>query len=370
MSSIENSVLHAEYWHISKLDQGAVADVQHKIDNKTKPLGALGQLEELAQTIALIQKQEQSKEQQKNDYTKIEINQPCVLIFAADHGIAKHPISIAPREVTGQMVQNFLAGGAAINCFCRSANVDLKVIEAGVLSPQHEQHPDLIQQNIASGTEDFSVEPAMTSTQLELALLKGKEVAQQQIDRGSNLIGFGEMGIGNTTTASALLSVLTGLSASQTTGTGTGINPQQLAQKTALIDLSMQRVKQTHGSLPIAPMKALEEVGGFEIAQMVGAMLTTAKASKTILVDGFIVSLAALISCQIQPNARDYMIFAHSSAEQAHKLVLEKLNATPLLDLGLRLGEGTGAALAVPLLRAAAEFFNNMATFESAQVNV
>lgn len=364
MSSIENSVLHAEYWHISKLDQDAVAQIQHRIDNKTKPLGALGQLEALAQSIALIQGQ------QNNDYTKIEINQPCVLIFAADHGIAKHPISIAPREVTGQMVQNFLSGGAAINCFCRSANVDLKVIEAGVLSPQPEPHPDLIQQNIATGTQDFSIKPAMTSSQLKLALLKGEEVAQQQIDRGSNLIGFGEMGIGNTTTASALLSVLTGLSANQTTGTGTGINPQQLAQKTALIDLSMQRVKQSHGSLPITPITALEEVGGFEIAQMVGAMLTTAKAGKTILVDGFIVSLAALISCKIQPNARQYMIFAHSSAEQAHKMVLEKLKATPLLDLGLRLGEGTGAALAVPLLRAAAEFYNNMATFESAQVNV
>ncbi|MCF2949864.1 nicotinate-nucleotide--dimethylbenzimidazole phosphoribosyltransferase [Paraglaciecola aquimarina] len=364
MNSAKHSALDPKYWHIPKLDNSTLDKIKHRIDNKTKPLGALGKLEALAQSIALIQGQ------QTHSVTQIDINQPCILIFAADHGIAQHPISIAPREVTGQMVLNFLAGGAAINCFCRTSDVQLKVIDAGVLTPVTQTHADFIQQSVAAGTQDFSVAAAMTAAQLEQALVYGQTVAQQQIDNGSNLIGFGEMGIGNTTSASALLSVLTGLPANQTAGKGTGIDAQQLSRKIDLIDLSMQRVEQIYGQLPLTPIQALQEVGGFEIAQIVGAMLTTARAGKTIIVDGFIVSIAALLSCQIQANARDFMIFAHSSAEQAHSLVLDQLKATPLLNLDMRLGEGTGAALAVPLIRAAAEFYNNMATFESAQVNV
>ncbi|MGJ8680736.1 nicotinate-nucleotide--dimethylbenzimidazole phosphoribosyltransferase [Paraglaciecola sp.] len=363
MSSTKHSGLDHKNWQVAKLDLQTLPNIKNTINNKTKPMGALGQLEDLAQALALIQSQ-------SNPFSKIEINHPSILIFAADHGIAQHPISIAPREVTGQMVLNFLAGGAAINCFCRAADVQLKVIDAGILNPVEQQHPDYIQQNIAAGTQDFSVQAAMSKSQLEQSLIKGKEVALKQIDEGSNLIGFGEMGIGNTTSASALLSAIIGLPAQSTVGKGTGISEQQLTLKMSLVDTSIQRLKQAYGSAKLAPLKALEEVGGFEIAQMVGAMLATAEAGKTILVDGFIVSVAALITYQIQPNARQYMIFAHSSAEQAHTLILEKLDAKPLLDLGLRLGEGTGAALAVPLIKAAAEFYNNMATFESAQVNV
>lgn len=355
---------HAEYWNIPKLDNSALADIQHIIDHKTKPPGALGQLEELASTLANIQGLT------TNDYTKIQINQPCILVFAADHGIATHPISIAPREVTAQMVHNFIAGGAAINCFCNSVDVALKVINAGVMTPLAINHNDYINQPSALGTEDFSVKAAMTSVQLEHALLNGQKVAQQQIEAGSNLLGFGEMGIGNTTTASTILSAISGLPAKQTTGKGTGISDEQLDTKIALIDKALLRLQQDYPSHTLSAGQILQEVGGFEIAQIVGAMLATASAGKTIIVDGFIVSIAALLACRIAPNARQFMLFAHCSAEQAHQTVLSELAAQPLLDLGLRLGEGTGAALAVPLIKAAAEFYNNMATFESAQVKV
>ena len=292
------------------------------------------------------------------------------MIFAADHGIAKNGVSIAPSEVTGQMLGNFLAGGAAINCFCDSLDITLKVVDAGMLYPVENPHPILINQRIGAGTADLSSEPAMTHSQAEQCLIMGQQAAKQQLATGTNVLGFGEMGIGNTSAASALLSVLTGLSAQQTTGTGTGITQQQLDKKIQLISVAQQRVQTKYASKKVDSRTALMEVGGFEIAQIVGAMLATASAAKTILVDGFIVSVAALIATRIAPQSQQFMIFAHCSAENAHQLLLKELNVTPLLDLGLRLGEGTGAALAVPLLKVAANFYNHMATFDSANVTV
>jgi nicotinate-nucleotide--dimethylbenzimidazole phosphoribosyltransferase len=210
----------------------------------------------------------------------------------------------------------------------------------------------------------------MTKTQAEQCLLFGEQAAKSQLATGSNVLGFGEMGIGNTSTASALLCVLTGLSAEQTTGTGTGITSEQLAKKVQLITLAQKRVREKYSEEKIDCHTALIELGGFEIGQIVGAMLATASAGKTILIDGFIVSVAALMTIRIAPQAQQFMLFAHCSAENAHQLLLKELKVTPLLDLGLRLGEGTGAALAVPLLRVAANFYNNMATFDSAQVTV
>ncbi|MDU0355962.1 nicotinate-nucleotide--dimethylbenzimidazole phosphoribosyltransferase [Paraglaciecola aquimarina] len=293
---------------------------------------------------------------------------PSVLIFAADHGIAKHPISIAPREVTTQMVANFLAGGAAINCFCNSLQIDLKIIDAGMLADL--DHANLIKQKIAPSTHDFSEQAAMNKEQLEQAINLGAKVAEQQIKAGTNLLGFGEMGIGNSTTAAALLSVLTDLPAFETAGKGTGISDQQMDIKIALIDSAIKRVQAKYGQGPLSAELALLEVGGFEIAQLVGAMLATARAGKSIIVDGFTVSVAALLAIRIASNAQQFMLFAHCSAEQAHSMLLQKLNAKPLLNLGLRLGEGTGAALATPLIKAAAEFYNNMATLENAEISL
>lgn len=364
MNTPNRSVFTAEHWNIPQLDQAQLPEIQRHIDTKTKPIGALGQLESIATKLSLIQGYH------SGNYRHIEINYPTIMIFAADHGMAQNGVSIAPSEVTGQMVANFLAGGAAINCFCDSLDIHLKVIDAGMLCPVDKPHSMLINQSIAPGTADFSITPAMTHAQAEQCLLMGQEAASLQLQTGTNVLGFGEMGIGNTSAASALLSVLTGLPAQQTTGNGTGITSEQLDKKIHLISLAQQRVQEKYTSDILSAQSALVEVGGFEIGQIVGAILATASAGKTILVDGFIVSVAALIAIRIAPQAQPFMLFAHCSAENAHRLLLKELNATPLLDLGLRLGEGTGAALAVPLLRVAANFYNNMATFDSAQVTV
>jgi nicotinate-nucleotide--dimethylbenzimidazole phosphoribosyltransferase len=364
MHTPQHPVFTSEYWNIPQLDQAQLPSIQHHIDIKTKPIGALGQLESIAKKLSLTQGYH------SGNYQYIEINHPTIMIFAADHGIAQNDVSIAPSEVTGQMVANFLAGGAAINCFCDSLDIHIKVIDAGMLHPVAAPHPMFINQSIAPGTADFSIKPAMTHAQAEQCLFMGQQAAAQQLQTGTNVLGFGEMGIGNTSAASALLSILTGLPAQQTTGIGTGITSEQLYKKIQLIDLARQRVQGKYATDRLSAQFALVEVGGFEIGQIVGAMLATASAGKTILVDGFIVSVAALIATRIAPQAQQFMLFAHCSAEHAHRLLLKELNATPLFDLDLRLGEGTGAALAVPLLKVAANFYNNMATFDSAQVSI
>lgn len=340
-------------WQIAPLDRSNQCDIQARIDQKTKPLGALGQLEQLALQIALVQQK-----------TRISIDRPLMLVFAGDHGIAEEGVSIAPSSVTQQMVLNFLAGGAAINCFCRTNHLPLKVIDAGIKDEIKPAPSALIVQRIAAGTRNLAHEAAMTQAQAGQALLFGKTLAEQEITAGSNLLAFGEMGIANSSSAAAILAALSGAPVAQCVGKGTGINDEQLAKKIALVSQGVARVADK------SPLNVLAELGGFEIAQICGAMLATAQARKLILVDGFIVSVAALLAVQFNPNARDYMIFAHKSEEAGHKLLLQLLNAEPLLDLGLRLGEGTGAALALPLLHAATSFYNQMATFESAGVRV
>ena len=340
-------------WQITPVNRELTPEIQLRIDQKTKPLGALGQLEQLALQIALVQARK-----------RLSIERPLMLVFAADHGIAEEGVSIAPSSVTQQMVLNFLAGGAAINCFCRTNHIPLKVIDAGI---KHEIKPApsaLILQRIAAGTRNFAYEPAMTESQLIRAITLGKEFAEAEIAAGSNLLAFGEMGIGNSSSAAAILAALSGEPIENCVGLGTGINPEQLAKKIQLVTQGVARVNDK------SPYKVLAELGGFEIAQICGAMLATAQAGRLIVVDGFIVSAAALLAVKINPNARDYMIFAHASHEAGHQLMLQMLDAKPLLDLGLRLGEGTGAALALPLIQAAVSFYNQMATFESAGVKV
>ena len=340
-------------WSVSPLDRQHESVIQERIDQKTKPLGALGRLEEIASQLALIQQSE-----------RIEIRQPTMLVFAADHGIARHGISIAPSEVTRQMVLNFLAGGAAINCFCRANQIELKVIDAGILTPIDDER--LINQRVAAGTADLSVEPAMTHEQTQSALHLGGELATAQIAAGCNVLAFGEMGIGNTTPAAALLAALTGVPVAACVGRGTGIDDAQLSRKISLVSQALARVGD--GSDPV---RLLAELGGFEIAQITGAMLAAAEQQITMLIDGFIVTSAALLAVKIAPAARDYMIFSHGSSEgSGHGIMLETLKARPLMDLGLRLGEGTGAALALPLLRSACAFYNEMASFASAGVSV
>ena len=339
-------------WDIKPLDKTNEARIAEIVNQKTKPLGALGILEALAIHIALIQK------------TKtISIN-PVMIVFAADHGIADDGVSIAPSIVTQQMVLNFLNGGAAINCFCRTQNLPLFVVDAGIKYPIVPQPADLINQRIAAGTNNFAQESAMSAVDAEKAINLGATLVKDFIARGFNVLAFGEMGIGNSSSAAALLAAVSTATVEDCTGRGTGINDEQFIKKMGLIRQALNRITDR------SPVTLLSELGGFEIAQICGAMLATAQAEKIILVDGFIVSVAALLAVKIDPSTRDYMIFAHQSHEQGHQLLLKILNASPLLDLGLRLGEGTGAALALPLLKAAESFYNNMATFASTGIEV
>jgi nicotinate-nucleotide--dimethylbenzimidazole phosphoribosyltransferase len=339
-------------WNITPLNNANLALISESINQKTKPLGALGELETLATQIALIQ----------NTKT-ININ-PVMIIFAADHGIADEGVSIAPSIVTQQMVLNFLHGGAAINCFCRTQNLPLFVVDAGIKYPIAPQPADLINQRIAAGTKNFAQESAMSIQDAETAIKVGASLAIDFINRGFTVLAFGEMGIGNSSSAAALLAAISKAPVEDCTGRGTGISDEQFIKKSGLIQQALKRITDN------SPITLLSELGGFEIAQICGAMLATAQAGKIILVDGFIVSVAALLAVEINPAVRDYMIFAHQSHEKGHQLLLTRLNAKPLLDLGLRLGEGTGAALAVPLLKAAASFYNDMATFASTGIDV
>ncbi|WP_162046446.1 nicotinate-nucleotide--dimethylbenzimidazole phosphoribosyltransferase [Vibrio taketomensis] len=333
--------------------------IWHRINQKTKPLGALGKLEYVAHKLALIQSQNKS-----DAVTKIEIKKPMVIVFAGDHGIAREGVSIAPQEVTQQMVHNFLAGGAAINCFCRVNNVDIKVVDAGILQPIKSDSKQLVVQRLGTSTENFAHKAAMTNEQLEQGLQYGEQVVEQSIKAGVDLLMFGEMGIGNTSSASAILAAISRRSVEKCVGLGTGINDLQLRKKRQLVQLGVNRCRGLNAK------EILRQVGGFEITQMVGAFLAAAKYNTPVIVDGFIATAAAYVAVAIEPSCREYMIFAHQSHESGHKFMLQELAATPLFDLSLRLGEGTGAVLAVPFIHASIEFYNNMASFEAAGVDM
>jgi len=333
--------------------------IQQKIDQKTKPVGALGLLEDIAHQLARIQSVYAGKL-----ISHIEITKPTAILFAGDHGIADEGVSIAPSAVTQQMVLNFLAGGAAINCFCRANDIELKIVDTGILIPVETNNPNFIEQRLGTRTHNFAVQPAMSSEQVIRGIELGKSITHSTINEGCNLIMFGEMGIANTSCASAILAALSGESVDKCVGLGTGITSEQLEKKITVIKLGVARCQNAD------PYSVLAEVGGYEVVQMVGAFLAAFENKTPVIVDGFIVSTAAYVATLIEPDCREFMIFSHRSQESGHKILLNLLQANPLLDLSLRLGEGTGAALAVPLVRAAAEFYNNMASFESAGVTV
>ena len=341
------------------LDQSYSESIWHRINQKTKPPGALGQLEQLAHQLALIQSNVSG-----DVVTKIEVNQPTAIVFAGDHGIADEGVSIAPSAVTQQMVLNFLAGGAAINCFCRVNQVALKVVDCGILIPVEHDSEDFIVQRLGDRTNNLARQASMTTESARQGIELGKQLVGKIIMSGSNLVMFGEMGIGNTSSAAAILAALSGLPVTQCVGRGTGISDEQWQKKVELVEQGVQRC------LGLEVIDVLAQVGGFEIVQMVGGFLAAAESKTPVLVDGFIVSAAAYAASLINPDCREIMIFAHQSHEAGHQYLLSQLDAQPLLDLSLRLGEGTGAALAIPLVRAAAEFYNNMASFEQAGVVV
>ncbi len=346
--------MHSKF-NITAPDQGLAAALQQKIDRKTKPLGALGQLEELAKKIGLIQ--------QRLDP---EFDQPHLLVFAGDHGAARAGISAYPQDVTWQMVENFLNRGAAINVFARQNEIFLAIIDAGV-AHDFGRRNGLINAKVAPGTANYIEQPAMTMDQCAQAIERGAEISRNLAANGCNLVGFGEMGIGNTASAALLTHCLTGSPLAGCVGRGAGLDDAGLARKQALLEQALTRYRSAGGNDD--PLNVLAEFGGFEIAMMVGAMLGAAEARMTLLIDGFIVGAAALTAARLAPALLDYSVFCHRSAEPGHAAQLQALDVEPLLDLGLRLGEGTGAALAWPLVRAAAGFLNDMASFASAGVS-
>ena len=339
---------------ITAPDTTVLPHIQDKIDSKTKPRGALGQLEAIASQLALIQQSD-----------TISVSRPHLLVFAGDHGIANHGLSIAPSEVTTQMVMNFLAGGAAINCFCRTSNMALKVIDAGT-KLEADDHPQLLKQRLGNGTEDFSQQPAMPLAKAQQGIEYGSTLVAELHQQGCNLVGFGEMGIGNTSSAAAIMAALMKIPADECVGRGTGISDEQLDRKQALITQALN----LHQSQLDDPLQVLASLGGFEIAQITGGMLKAAELKMTVLVDGFITTAAAMLATAMYPQANHYFIYCHCSEESGHQRMLQHLDARPLLNLGLRLGEGTGAALALPVIRSACEFYNQMASFGEAGVTV
>ena len=323
--------------------------LQHKIDHKTKPSGALGRLESLALQLGLIQRCE----------TPV-LMHPQILVFAADHGIAAEGVSAYPQAVTVQMVSNMLAGGAAVNVFARQHGFALHVIDAGVAADLV-SHPQLQDRKISAGTRNVCVEPAMSRAQAQAAIDAGTACV-----RGlpGNVLALGEMGIANTSSAALLLARMAGVSVDDACGRGTGLDDARLEHKRRKLAQALA----LHANA-IKPLDALAAFGGFEIAMMTGAMLQGASERRVLLIDGFIAGSAALVACALRPAARDFMVFAHQSAEHGHGVLLAHLQAAPLLRLELRLGEGTGALLAWPLVQAAANFLNQMSSFESAGVS-
>lgn len=325
--------------------------LQHKIDLKTKPTGALGQLERIALQIGIIQ-----------NTLSPELKNPAMLVFAGDHGLADAGVSPYPKEVTWQMVMNFCAGGAAINVFCKQNGISLKVVDAGV-DFQFPAELPVVNRKIANGTKNMLEEPAMTVAQCREALDLGAELVKAEAAAGCNVIGFGEMGIGNTSASSLLMHRFLGLPIEQCTGKGAGMVGEMLDFKTSILKTVSEKYN------PASVEETLATYGGFEIAMMTGAILEAKRQGMVILVDGFITTAATLTAIQFDSEVRDNCLFCHSSEEQGHQLILQHLQAEPVLSLGMRLGEGSGAAVAYPVIKSAVNFLNEMASFESAGVS-
>jgi nicotinate-nucleotide--dimethylbenzimidazole phosphoribosyltransferase len=330
-------------------DDALAASLDHAIASKTKPLGSLGVLETLARTMGLIQQT-----------VDIAITQPTILVCAGDHGIVAEGVSAYPQSVTWQMVENFLADGAAINVFARQNGCQLKIIDAGV-NHDFGLRPGLEDRKVRHGTANFATEPAMTEGQVEVSIEHGMALVDAL---EGNVIGFGDMGIGNTTAAAAIMHKITGVPVAECVGAGAGLSSEGVLHKASVIEAAVA----FHGDIT-APLDVLTTFGGYEIALMVGAILRAAERRMVLLIDGFIVTSALLIAARIEPAVLDYCAFSHCSDEHGHRRMLADLNVRPLLQLDLRLGEGTGCALALPLLHAAVNFLREMATFESAQVS-
>lgn len=324
----------------------------YKINGKTKPLGSLGMLEKIAFIIGKIQHSLTPK-----------IKKPTVVVFAGDHGITDDGVSFYPKSVSYEMLYNYMQGGAAINVFSRQHNIDFKVVDAGI---DHDFDPKLniINKKIAYGTQNYRLGPAMTKEQCLEAIKRGAEVVSDIHNDGSNFIAFGEKGIGNTSSGSLLLSLLAEIPLKECVGRGTGLDKEGVKSKFVLLNEALLKYKGGNN-----PINVLTQFGGFEIVMITGAILKAAELKMTMLIDGFIITSALLAASKINSKVLEYCLFAHKSNEQAHVKMLNHLNAEPILDIGMRLGEGTGAMVCFPLVKSAVQFINEMASFHEARVS-
>ncbi|MGC9141963.1 MAG: nicotinate-nucleotide--dimethylbenzimidazole phosphoribosyltransferase [Caldimicrobium sp.] len=324
-----------------------------RLDNLTKPKGSLGRLEELAaQLVAIFE----------NPFPRI--NKKLSFVFAGDHGITEEGVSAFPKEVTAQMVYNFLRGGAGINVLARFAGAEVKVVDVGV-DYEFGEIEGLIKRKVCYGTKNFVKEPAMTKEEAIKCIEVGYELAKEAITKGYNLIGIGDMGIGNTTPSSAITAVITGRPVEEVTGRGTGINDHFYRKKIEII----QRALEIHKPNPEDPIDVLSKVGGTEIGACAGVVLACAESRIPVVMDGFITGAGVLIAYKVNPMIKNYVIASHRSMEKGHQAQIEYMGLSPLLDLNLRLGEGTGAALAMLLIEASLRIYHEMATFDSAGVS-
>jgi nicotinate-nucleotide--dimethylbenzimidazole phosphoribosyltransferase len=343
---------------IAAVNPNRLIEARSHLDGLTKPPGSLGRLEEIAARIFAMQ-----------DAAPRVALKKAVYVFAADHGIVAEGVSAYPSEVTRQMVKNFLTGGAAINVLARLHGATVHVVDVGV-DADLSSHANLLHHKVRRGSRNMLHEAAMSQTEMTAALAAGAALGHAASAEGVELLAIGEMGIGNTTAASAITAGLTGLSPANVTGRGTGLSDAAYTHKQAVIAAVLERHCLV-GEVPAAPrpLEVLRCVGGLEIAAMAGMMLSAAGHRIPLVIDGFIATAAAAVACALAPNARDYMFAGHRSQEPGHRILLERLALRPILDLDLRLGEGTGAVLAVPIIEAAVRVYNEMTTFSAAGVS-
>ncbi|SHN48728.1 nicotinate-nucleotide--dimethylbenzimidazole phosphoribosyltransferase [Desulfovibrio litoralis] len=349
--------------NIKKIDTSLYSLAQAHLDSLAKPLGSLGQLEEIAARIFCIQA---GQDESPKKMPKISVDPACIYTIAAAHGVSAEGVAVHPDVVNNVMVKNFLQGGAGINVFCNTAGVEQFVVDAGCTGAEFEKHPRLLSERIANGTKNLAKEAAMSRFECLKALELGIRLAEKAKNAGYKAVGTGEMGIGNTTPSTALFAAFTGLEVEKFVGAGAGLDQAGIKHKKNVITNALKLHKKVVDGQD--PIEILATLGGFEIAALAGLCLGAVYYNLVLVIDGFISSAAFLTAYKLNPDVLDYAFFSHLSAEQGHIAFLTTLKQKPILDLQLRLGEGTGAALAIFLLRAACNIFNDMATLESLNV--
>lgn len=339
---------------IEGVDNTLLALAGERLDSLTKPLGSLGRLEEFAKRIVAI----------TGNPMPPPFGKKAIFVFAGDHGVVEEGVSLFPKEVTVQMVHNFLRGGAGINVLARHAGADVVVIDVGV-DHDFADEPGLIRRKVVRGTRNMRKGPAMTRSEAAQTIEAGIALAREYAQRGYRIFGTGDMGIGNTTASSAIASVMTGAAPADVTGKGTGISDESLMSKIAVIEDAIR----LNGPDPAFPLDVLAKVGGAEIGGIAGLILGAASLGIPVVIDGLISTAGAIIAWAMEPAAADYMFAAHNSVEKGHRIMLERMGLDPILNMGLRLGEGTGAALAITLVEAGLKIYREMATFDEAGVS-